>query len=137
MNALLSQNPAIAAHIPHTETCRWSRLVRELDAGTSLILKPRIGSVGQGIVRIEPQGGRSARLTAKRASTLSYKALRKALKTRINSGRYLMQHYLKLARYEERPFDLRVPVQRDESGEWTVPGMVAKVAGKHPFLTNL
>lgn len=63
--------------------------------------------------------------------------LRQYLSRTIRPAVYLLQQYLPLASHRERPFDLRVPVQRDGTGAWSVPGMVAKVAMGHPFLTNL
>src|SRR5690606_14962085 len=68
---------------------------------------------------------------------LGARSLRRYLRRTVSPGRYLLQEDLALARYGERPFDWRVPVQRNGRGAWTVPGMVAKVAGMHPFLTNL
>ncbi|WP_376768681.1 YheC/YheD family protein [Paenibacillus foliorum] len=42
-----------------------------------------------------------------------------------------------LATYEGRPFDLRISVQRDASGEWQLTGIVAKIASKKTLLTNI
>ena len=135
MNEALAQAPAVRPHLPPTFAYRWERLAEMLDAGTRVILKPRVGSVGQGIMRLIPEG-RWTQLTTRTTRTLSRSALRARLRKAIGTRRYLLQEYINLAKYEGRPFDLRVPVQRDGSGRWTLPGVVAKVARKHPFLTN-
>ncbi len=137
MNKALTGDPAVAAHIPPTQALRWRPLIQALEAGTSIIIKPRIGSVGQGILRIEPTSGGRFKVTSRTTRVHTRAGLRKRLRARLGSGRYIMQHYLMLARVDDKPFDLRVPVQRDGSGAWRLPGMVAKVAGPHPFLTNL
>ncbi|HHW09102.1 MAG TPA: YheC/YheD family protein [Firmicutes bacterium] len=152
MNSTLSRHPSINPHIPTTWRYNWLRLEKMLHRGEAVILKPTVGSVGQGIIRLLPlaaangnggQNGWSAavQITTERGSriitspTLLRRYLRAWMKTM--SRKYLMQPYLPLARYQDKPFDLRVPVQRDGRGEWTVAGMVAKVAEKHQFLTNL
>ncbi len=137
MYQILSQEPSIRAHIPLTRRYRWYYLKQRLDSGHNVILKPVIGSVGRGILRIIPLPGDRAQITGQSTSILSRSNMRRRLRARLCSDHYFMQQYLDLARYKGNLFDLRVPVQRDGKGEWTVPGMVAKVAVSHPFLTNL
>jgi hypothetical protein len=134
---ILSHDAQVASYLPSTWSYSWRRLVRQLAAGRTMILKPMIGSVGQDIIRIAPQTHDYAQIIGKQTRVMSYHHLHRYLQRRIQPGRFLLQQYLNLARINDNPFDLRVPVQRDETGEWTVPGMVAKISGVHPFLTNL
>lgn len=138
MNAALASAPAVSDHIPFTQGYRWERLKAMLASGQSAILKPRVGSVGQGIIRAIPVDARRVQVTAAGNPRVIYRSrLRRWLQKRMGARRYLLQQYLSLAQYEGKPFDLRVPVQRDESGQWIVPGIVAKVARRHAFLTNM
>lgn len=137
MIAALTELPSLAACIPPTQSYRRSRLEALLDQGVSAVVKPKVGSLGQGIARIEPLEGGKARWTKERPLVVSRRALRVRLARLIRGRRYLLQRYVNLARCQGRPFDLRVPVQRGGDGRWTVPGMVAKVAGRHPYLTNM
>lgn len=41
---------------------------------------------------------------------------------------WLVQQPIPLARYEGRPFDVRVNVQKNGDGEWTIPGHVVRIA---------
>lgn len=137
MHRVLSDDASASAHIPPTWNGDWLHLEEQLDAGQSLVLKPQIGSVGQGILKIVPLSRRRIVVAGRSTRVLSRAALRRCLRGRINSHRYLLQRYIDLAHYEGRPFDLRVPVQRDGTGHWVTVGTVAKVADRHPFLTNL
>lgn len=137
MSQLLSADPAIAPHLPATTQYQWKRLKEALAHKETVILKPRIGSVGQGIVKVEAISAKKVQITGRKPTLLTMGALRRRLRRHMGRKRYLLQQYIPLARCDGSPFDLRVPVQRDGSGAWCVPGMVAKVAGKHPFLTNV
>lgn len=136
MSRTLAADPEVNHHLPKTLPYRWDRLAGMLDSGAGVILKPSVGSVGQGIIRLIPKDHGAVEMTAKTTQILSRSALRKRIRRAIGSRRYLLQEYINLARYEGRPFDLRVPVQRGGSGRWTLSGMVAKAARKHAFLTN-
>lgn len=136
MNRLLRNDEATRPHLPETKSYSWSGLVQMLDEGVATILKPQIGSVGAGIVRLVPLGDGRIEVTATTRRVLSRSALRRWLRSGLSARRYLLQSYIPLATYDGRPFDLRVPVQRDGDGRWSLSGAVAKVARRHPFLTN-
>lgn len=137
MHALLLRHPRVKDHLPLTDWYRPAELARWMDNGATAVLKPRIGSVGKGIVRLKPMDDKVVLTTEYASRPISRKQLRDRLAGRVQPGRYLIQQYIKLARYNGRPFDLRVPVQRNHYGEWVIAGIVAKVAVRHPFLTNL
>ena len=137
MGAALARDERVRPHIPETLPYRFRLLEAFLKDGRGAILKPRIGSVGKGLIRVVPLERGRVEMTGRRARVISLAALRRRLAQGVSPSRYLLQEYLPLARYRGRPFDLRVPVQKDGSGEWRTPGMVAKVAARHPFLTNM
>jgi len=137
MLSLLRREPSVAAHIPPTRPYSWPALRGLLGRGGSAVVKPKIGSLGQGIVRVVPLGTGAVEWTRRRPVVIGRRSLKRRLARLTRRRRYLLQDYVALARYEGRPFDLRVPVQRGPDGGWLVPGMVAKVAGTHPYLTNM
>lgn len=59
------------------------------------------------------------------------------LRQRLRKMQYIVQQRLPLATYQGRPFDMRVSVQRDGTGDWQVTGIVVKVASSNHFLTNV
>lgn len=137
MHAHLLRSPHVKDFLPLTEWYRPEELDRRLDNGATVILKPRIGSVGRGIARLQPIGERVVFNTEHGSRVFTRKQLREFLAHRTRPRTYLLQQYIPLARCGGRPFDLRVPVQRDHRGDWVIAGIVAKVAIRHPFLTNL
>ncbi|MNW60973.1 Endospore coat-associated protein YheD [compost metagenome] len=56
---------------------------------------------------------------------------------RIFRHAYLIEQRIPLVRYEGRPVDLRVSVQRGGDGLWGITGMFAKAAPAHTFVTNI
>lgn len=137
INALLSRDPALKDHIPITLPYRPALLHSLLARRMNLILKPQLGSAGLGVIRIDPLPRGRARVVGKSVRIVPRRALRRYLRRNLSLRGYLIQQCVDLARYKGRPFDLRVPVQRNVTGEWSVPGMVAKVARRHRFLTNI
>lgn len=137
MNAILSRDERVRSHVPATQNYSWAAFKRGLHSGQSLILKPVIGSVGRGIFKATPLPERRVSVTGQFTAELSLASARGYLRARIRPDHYLVQECINLARYEGKPFDLRIPVQRDGKGEWVVAGMVAKVALRHSFLTNV
>lgn len=136
MASILAQSPA-GAHLPPTRPYSWSRLQDMLNRGESAIVKPRIGSLGSGVTRVVPVDERRIEVTARSRRIVSRSALERKLRARASARRYILQRYIPLATHQDHPFDLRVPVQKDETGRWVIPGIVAKVARRHSFLTNM
>ncbi|WKL03643.1 hypothetical protein Q0F98_09335 [Paenibacillus amylolyticus] len=56
---------------------------------------------------------------------------------RIFRHAYLIEERIPLVRYEGRPVDLQVSVQRGSDGLWGITGMFAKAAPAHTFVTNI
>lgn len=137
MHRVLMQSPDVMDHLPLTEWYNFDELARRMENGATVILKPRVGSVGKGIALVKPLGRRILFTTEHGSRAFTSRRLRDYLAVRARSRTYLLQQYIPLARFAGKPFDLRVPVQRNRDGEWVIAGMVAKVAVRHPFLTNL
>lgn len=142
IHRLLMQNEGLRRHLPETRLATVSSIRAMMTRHDSLILKPARGSIGRGIMLLE-QAGRSWRLVypdrARRAwrTAVFRAALPAALRAALRRRTYLVQERIPLATYMQRPFDLRVSVQRDGSGEWQVTGIVGKAAPARRFLTNV
>ncbi|GMA48896.1 hypothetical protein GCM10025857_02530 [Alicyclobacillus contaminans] len=108
-----------------------------------VFLKPIHGSLGLGIIRITRQGDtgylyelkqQNGKQTARAATP---EALLDALKGRLKSRPYLLQEGIPLATHKQRPFDIRIVLQRDGTGEWKRTKMFARVARSGEFTSNL
>lgn len=137
---LLMHNEKLRPHLPGTVNANLSTLNHFMEQYDSLILKPDNGSIGKGIYKLEK--GQNAWVLHhkinKHWTTTSFKRrIPPFLQKRIRQKKYIIQQRLPLATWQHRPFDLRVSVQRNITGNWQITGIVGKVARKNGFLTNV
>ncbi|WDH97946.1 YheC/YheD family protein [Paenibacillus urinalis] len=143
IHKLLSRKPELVPHLPETEPATKQSIARMMGKHSDLIIKPSNGSIGTGVMRLtqqsafwqltfHPKPGKWRQVRFKPGRLPSF------LPARIARKEHLIQQRIPLATYEDRPFDLRVTVQRGMTGEWGVTGMFAKLAAsKDAFITNV
>jgi hypothetical protein len=142
---LLSQNPLIAPHLPETHLLQeGEQLLDLLDRYATAYIKPIHGSLGRGIVRVEPAPRRRLKLRYVSPRT---GRLRELLATPEDvddwlddddrEGQYIVQQGLALDLAGTRPVDLRLLLQKDGRGEWGVTGLGARRAAAGRFTANL
>lgn len=140
-NWLLSDRK-VSGHLPKTYLFNKSGLERMLREYGSVYLKPRQGSVGRGIVRIDTnkQGYVIYSRSANGYVTHIEKNISKAIariKTIYPRNDYMMQQTIDLARYKGRVFDIRTLIQKDLEGKWKVTGVGVRLAAKNAHLTHV
>ncbi|MFD0679595.1 MULTISPECIES: YheC/YheD family endospore coat-associated protein [unclassified Paenibacillus] len=119
-----------------------------LQKHSNLYLKPVKGKAGKGIMKV-------SRLSDKQAKSRKYQlSIQEKTKSHISrytnvpqlwtqirqmvgSKDYIMQQGIALSNYKQRPFDLRVLVQKNSKGLWTVAGVGARLAGKSSITTHV
>ena len=122
--------------IPYTRRMRSaSSLGAVLRAYPYLYLKPESGKAGKGIMMLKFQ--EKERLpyrlkiqTTRRSTTYKASTLAKLwARIRKETGHtpYIMQQGIELASSRKRPFDLRVLVQKNTKGQWSVTGVGARL----------
>ncbi|SDX51030.1 YheC/YheD family protein [Paenibacillus sp. PDC88] len=143
IHRLLSRNSELVPHLPETEPATKHSLARMMAKYSDLIIKPSNGSIGSGVMRLtqrsalwqlsfHPKPGKWRQIRFKQGRLPAF------LPARLTRKEHLIQQRIPLATYEDRPFDLRVTVQRGITGEWGVTGMFAKLAAsKDAFITNV
>ena len=142
----LKGSRATARHVPQTKRLRSSRtLVSMLKNYNSLYLKPENGKAGKGIMRLlyrndatlpyrlQIQGGRR-NLTYKAASL---DRLWARIGKEKGSELYIVQQAIELATHRGRPFDLRILLQKNGRGSWSVTGIGARLAGARSITTHV
>jgi hypothetical protein len=143
---LLEVEPSLRPHLPSSFNATPSNIRLMMKLYDALIFKPNKSSVGLGIMLLERIASgwkltypiRIGRINQSwRVCCFKGPKLPSFLKRRLQSKRYIVQQRLPLATFMGRPFDLRVSVQRDISGDWQITGIVAKVAAKNIFVTNV
>jgi len=139
IHRLLAKRDSSLYRMPSTVRLTEERLRRALEAKRALYIKPMKGSIGDGILRLSYKGqgewrlqsgaGKARRCSARRAVQLVMRLT--------GRKRYMIQEAIALARYNGRPYDLRVTVQRGPDGAWQVTGMFGKVAAHGRHVTNV
>lgn len=144
IHQLLMEDVTLRIHLPETMEATPLSIRDMMKRHDELILKPNSGSVGQGVMMLKRDEDGAWRLetAGKGAGPVTEpvdlkQPLPKRLRERIYARRYLVQQRLPLATCEGRPFDIRVSVQRDRTGEWQITGMVGKVAAQRSYVTNV
>ena len=138
IHRLLQQDPWLSQHLPTSQSYSRHNLRRMMRFYDTLFIKPQRGSIGRGIMRIQRR--KSGLWTIQSSSgsyTISKKAILYKVQRKVGSRQYMIQEAINLASYYGRPYDIRVSVQRGQSGKWQITGMVGKVARKGSHVTNV
>lgn len=138
---ILVKNCFIKPHLPETAKLTKENLLKLLLHHHELIIKPNQGTYGKRNMKLTRWS--EAELKLKRPAgnlfleeSLSFTEMNEKLEL-ITNGKFIIQERIVLAEYDQKPFDIRVAVQKNRRGEWQVTGMVGKVARTGSFVTNV
>mgnify|MGYP001182303903 CR=1 FL=1 len=145
VHAALSRHPAIRRHLPPTVpyTGRDGLRGRLDEWGGAVFLKPDAGWQGRGVLAIRRQPGGLLELAGRTARNVPFRlagreeAILARVARRIGTRPYLMQPYLELATPEGDPFDLRLLVQKNAAGRWTLTGAAVRLGRPDGVTANL
>jgi len=120
-------------------------LTKILDKYPYLYLKPESGKAGKGIMMLKFQKDKSLPYRLKiqnNRKSITYKSasMRRLwirLKKETGDSPYIVQQGIQLATVENRPFDLRIMVQKTGKGQWGVTGVGARMAGLKSITTHV
>lgn len=137
---ILSNNKDIRPHLPATLPASKKNFLIMLKNYKEIIIKPNNGTLGEGVSKISYKNNNDLwwhnnREKSKLLSTK--KALPKNLEKKINDSMNIIQQRIPLATYHGNPYDIRVSVQKNNLGKWQITGIVAKVARKGMYVTNV
>ncbi|MCM3586043.1 YheC/YheD family protein [Mesobacillus maritimus] len=113
-----------------------------LDRYKKVILKPEIGSGGMGIVCLE-KNEETIKVVIEKQHELvnsTYPTIQPFinwLHTLLNKKSYLAQRFLPLTDHENRPFDVRIFLQKNIDGSWVERGRGIRVGQQNGILSNL
>lgn len=143
--SLLASEHRVERFLPYTRLYREPQdVIDMLERFGQVFLKPAQSSQGLGIVWIWRAAddsytgqfiGWNGREIDWRARDQKHLA---EIIQRIVSGRcYIVQQGLRLARYDGRPCDIRLLMQKDHQGQWRLTTSVGRVAGDGSRISNL
>lgn len=119
-------------------------LASMLSRHSTVFLKPILGSLGKGIIRMRRNSNET--YTCQFANSTgaplqrtypNFSRLMEGISGRIKSTRFLVQQGLQLISVSRAPVDFRALVQRDGTGVWSITSIVARIAGNQNFVSNL
>ncbi|CAG7652508.1 Endospore coat-associated protein YheD [Paenibacillus solanacearum] len=134
---VLLESNRIAKVIPETRKFSPEALQEMLAQYGSVIAKPCSSAGGHGIVKISRKNyGYKIRYKGMKKKTGKFSKLVRALRRLQRRRKYILQRTIDLAQIDGRPVDYRVKLVR-KGDKWKVTALVAKVARKGYFITNI
>ncbi|MFP5113719.1 YheC/YheD family protein [Bacillaceae bacterium C204] len=137
---IMKENDTLARYLPETHILTETDFWRMLNQFGAVVIKPSEGSQGYGVVqvtklreeRFEIHSG-NKKIICKRNGLTEFLD-----KEKYRRKIYIVQEKIPLATVGDRPFDIRVMVQRqEEKNEWSVTGKLVKVVARGYFITNV
>lgn len=145
----LHKSKSTQPFIPATQRLSSSqKLDKLLQSYPFLYLKPIRGKAGSGIMKVskmEDQASKESQyelsIQDKNESQISryvsVSHLWSQVRQLVGLKDYIIQQGIALPHYKGRPFDLRVLVQKNHKGFWSVAGVGARLAGKRSITTHV
>ena len=145
---VLSRDERVKRWIPQTTLFAPGRVLAMLRQHQLVYLKPGNGTGGKSILRIEKAGGafkltgRNRNLAVRHARLSQATQVERWVGTwvrteRLKNGNFIVQQGIDLASPTNRVADVRLLIQKDENGEWSVTGAGARVGVAGSATSNL
>ncbi|RSK26298.1 YheC/YheD family protein [Bacillus sp. HMF5848] len=140
---VIIENYKLAPYVPETKQYTTaSNFIKDLRQQKQLILKPVVGSQGNGVIkviydsliRIVTNSKKKQRIEQTFPTKQQFEIWLEKLTNKIE---YLYQPYLTLHDSLSRPFDIRVLLQKDESGLWQEKGRGIRIGAENQIISNL
>ncbi|WP_128656903.1 YheC/YheD family protein [Paenibacillus sp. 598K] len=133
----LLNKKSLGKYVPHTLLFNLGNLDRMLSKHSTVYFKPTGGSGGFHIHRIKKWGqGYQVQHNAKYNHCLTLKELYDHLYQFSRGRSYLLQKGIQLATVNDRPFDIRVMVQKSNDGLWRSTALFTKIGLPGKVATN-
>jgi len=103
-------------------------------------VKPTSRSLGIGVFRIEQTDESDiyhAKWLKNKKDFKGFEQLYKWLQYRTKNQSFLIQTGIHLLRWRNRPFDLRIMVQKNAHNDWEMSGIICRIAHAKKIVTNI
>ncbi|UII56855.1 YheC/YheD family protein [Cytobacillus spongiae] len=134
---------SLAPYLPHSiEVNAGEQLLELLLNCNPILLKPTSGSQGNGIFLVEKQQDGFHVRTDKREKQITHtfadqETLVKWGNQLVRKREYLMQPFLYLSNQENRPYDIRSFLQKDQDGIWRLIGRGIRTGSEGGIISNI
>ncbi|MFC4099431.1 YheC/YheD family protein [Paenibacillus xanthanilyticus] len=135
---IIRKDRELARYVPRTVPMSRKSLSGMLEQYGMVYIKPTIGALGIGVMRVERIRGEEYRYQDGKAKHVfsSFASMYASIRRRVGAKPYLVQRGIDMLRHLGRPFDFRVMVQRNPRGQWECTGTVARLAHPKKIVTN-
>jgi glutathione synthase/RimK-type ligase-like ATP-grasp enzyme len=139
----LKVDSSLQAYLPESYLFKNYQMLKSMCARHKVVfLKPIVGSLGKGIIRIVRERGRYVCHFSNVNGTIkqnyaNLSSLFKLISGKLKRAKFQIQQGVNLISAGGSPVDFRALVQRDDKGEWKITSIVGRVAGSRHFVSNL
>lgn len=135
---LLRKSSKLRVNLPETAWLRERSFWRLIKKYGEVIIKPTGSYGGNGVIRIKKMDSSIYEVQdgATKKNFTQHSQLNAYIKKQASKNNIIQQR-IPLVTVNDRPFDVRVMVQRRLNSPWEVTGKLAKVAGKGFIVTNI
>ncbi|KKO52948.1 YheC/YheD family protein [Paenibacillus sp. DMB20] len=134
---IMAASPKLTEHIPLTRRLNRQLLSRMLNQYGMVYVKPDEGAQGKGVIRVEKtKQGYRYQHGMNVPAFADFGSMYASLRRHIRHKRYLVQKGVHLLRYNGRPFDFRVMIQRNPKRQWECTGTFGRLAHPRKAVTN-
>jgi len=142
---ILSGNDGTKHFLPETRLLSSPETIAGmLGKHRSVFLKPSANSLGNEMFKVSKKGNRTFHfihqtLNQEQREGLVSRCsqLVSELPSPEDTTGYLVQQFITLARFRDRPFDLRLLMQKNRAGKWQKTGIAARIAGDRSITTHV
>ncbi|WP_231891322.1 YheC/YheD family endospore coat-associated protein [Paenibacillus swuensis] len=142
---IMMKNSRIRPHLPETKLCMRVKDVTDFLGRYNLVyLKPKNGTGGRGILRIERMTNQIYLIQGRdhnRKIITPQRVTRSQITERLKNwqlpGRYLIQQGIQLKLKDGRVHDYRLLIQKNGTGNWEVTGCAGRIGAHRSITSNL
>ena len=144
-NQSLSKDLSLSRYLPETRIVNnFDQIDKMLNQYGAVYLKPITGSQGRNIIRVAKAKNKKTYWYSYQRNSRPYRnlvhslgALRLSLRPVMGSRRYIVQQQIDLLRVHGNISDVRVLVQKDDSGQWKITGKACRVGRTGSITSNI
>ncbi|WP_051621113.1 YheC/YheD family protein [Paenibacillus sp. UNC451MF] len=133
----MNKSNSIRSYLPDTRLATKANISSMLRSYRTIFLKPDEGAGGQGIYKLTKIGNKYILISGTvRKQYNSLDALYNLHHRWFVKYKYVAQKGIELLKYNKRPFDIRVMVQKNKSRQLEVTGIIGRLAKQGRIVTN-
>ncbi len=137
----LKGNEELIIYIPRTEIASRENVHDMLRQFGMVYVKPNLGTGGHGVMKAERIKGGSRdgyryKLGLRTYAFSTFDAFYSSLSKNFGGRRYLVQQGIRMLTYKQRPFDIRIMVQKNSDRVWEHTGTIGRLAHPKRAVTN-